>query len=104
MRTMKWAAGSLVFCRKDAFQAVGGFSTELYAAEEIQFSIALKRWARNQGLRFAILTKHRHISSGRKFYLYSRGEILKHLFRSLVFTWWTLRDPRKLDIFYDGRR
>jgi glycosyltransferase involved in cell wall biosynthesis len=104
MRTMKWAAGSLVFCRKDAFQAVGGFSTDLYAAEEIQFSIALKRWARNHGLRFTILKKHRHISSGRKFYLYSRGEILKLLLRSFILSWRTLRDPKKLDIFYDGRR
>lgn len=41
--TMKWAAGSFVFARADAFRDVGGFSTELYAAEEIAFSEAVKR-------------------------------------------------------------
>lgn len=32
-----WAAGSFVFCRRKAFSEVGGFSLNLYAAEEIEF-------------------------------------------------------------------
>jgi glycosyltransferase involved in cell wall biosynthesis len=104
MRTMLWAAGSFVFCRADAFRDIGGFSTQLYAAEEIRFSFDLKRWGRTKGLDFAVLNARRHISSGRKFYLYSPREILQHLFRGLVFTRSTLRDQKKLDMFYDGRR
>ena len=104
MRTLVWAAGSFVFCRADAFREIGGFSTELYAAEEIQFSQDLKRWGSARGLGFALLHKQRHVSSGRKFYLYSRREILQHLFRGLVFARPTLRDRTKLDLFYDGRR
>jgi glycosyltransferase involved in cell wall biosynthesis len=104
MRIWVWAAGSFVFCRADAFRDIGGFSTELYAAEEIQFSQDLKRWGKARGLAFAILNTKRHVSSGRKFYLYSWAEILRHLFRGLVFTRSTLRDHKKLDIFYGGRR
>jgi hypothetical protein len=101
---MSWAAGSFVFCRKDAFEEIGGFSTDLYAAEEIDFSIKLKKWARPRRLRFAMLREQTHISSGRKFYLYSRGEILRLLLRSTLLLRWTIRDRKKLDIFYDGRR
>jgi len=104
MRTLVWAAGSFVFCRADAFREIGGFSTDLYAAEEIQFSQDLKRWGTARGLGFALLHTQRHISSGRKFYLYSWAEILQDLFRGLVFARPTLRDKTKLDLFYDGRR
>jgi glycosyltransferase involved in cell wall biosynthesis len=104
MRTMLWAAGSFVFCRADAFRDIGGFSTQLYAAEEIQFSLDLKRWGRTKGLGFAILNARRHVSSGRKFYLYSPSEILRQFFRGLVLTRSTLRDQKKLAVFYDGRR
>jgi glycosyltransferase involved in cell wall biosynthesis len=37
-RMMRWAAGSFLLCEAAAFRAVGGFSEELYAAEEIDFS------------------------------------------------------------------
>jgi glycosyltransferase involved in cell wall biosynthesis len=104
MRTLVWAAGSFVFCRADAFREIGGFSTDLYAAEEIRFSQDLKRWGRAKGLGFALLHRQCHISSGRKFYLYSPKELLQHLVRGLVFARWTIRDKKKLDIFYDGRR
>jgi glycosyltransferase involved in cell wall biosynthesis len=104
MRTLLWAAGSFVFCRADAFRDIGGFSTKLYAAEEIQFSQDLKRWGDSRGLGFAILHVQRHVSSGRKFYLYSYGELLRLLIRGLVFTRTTIHDQKKLAIFYDGRR
>jgi glycosyltransferase involved in cell wall biosynthesis len=103
-RTMRWAAGSFVFCRADAFRDTGGFSTELYAAEEIGFSQALKRWANDKGLKVVILSRHRHISSARKLRIYNRRELVRHSLRSLAFTHATIRDRAKLDIFYDGRR
>ena len=75
MCTLRWAAGSFVFCRRDAFLEIGGFSTDLYAAEEIDFSRKLKGWAKQKGLGFAVLRDQAHLSSGRKFYLYSRWEV-----------------------------
>jgi glycosyltransferase involved in cell wall biosynthesis len=101
-RALRWAAGSFVFCRADAFRELGGFSLNLYAAEEIAFSAALKRWARAHGQGVVILRRQRHVSSGRKFQLYSRGEFLGMFLRCLRPS--TLRDPRGLNVFYDGRR
>jgi len=104
MRVLLCAPGSFLFCRADAFRQIGGFSTQLYAAEEVQLSLALRRWGRSKGIRFAILHSPRHVSSGRKFYLYSRREIAGFLARALFLTRSTLRDQKGLAIFYDGRR
>lgn len=102
-RLAGWAAGSFLFCRTDAFRAVGGFSTELYAAEEIDLSRKLKRWSKQHGLRWRILTRTRHHSSGRKFHLYGKRE-LAVLFLRLMRPWRLFRNRDHLDFFYDGRR
>jgi glycosyltransferase involved in cell wall biosynthesis len=104
LRATNLAAGSFVFSRADAFREVGGFSSELYAAEELRFSQDLKRWAKSRRLKFTILRKHRHLSSGRKLHLYSRGELLRLLLGAVFATRATLRDPARLGVFYDGRR
>lgn len=65
-RTFRLAAGSFLFCRRDAFAGVGGFSEEVFAGEELLFSRALKRWGKRRRLRFTILTGHPVITSARK--------------------------------------
>jgi len=103
-RLMKWAAGSFVFCRADAFREVGGFPAEVFAAEEVLFSQALKSWARTQGMTVTILSCHPHRSSPRKLRLYSFQEYLVFLSRLLFSPRKTLKDPKRLGLFYDGRR
>jgi glycosyltransferase involved in cell wall biosynthesis len=103
-RCFRWAAGSFLFCRREAFEAIGGFSLELYAAEEIDLSRRLKRHGRESGQRFVILTQCPHISSARKLHLYSAREQLMHLVRCAFRTRSTLRSRETLDYFYDGRR
>jgi glycosyltransferase involved in cell wall biosynthesis len=103
-RAQRWAAGSFVFCRRDAFEQIGGFSVDLFAAEEIAFSMALKRWARTRGRQVVILSRQRHVSSGRKFQLYSRWEIVKLGLRGLLLPRSILRDRNRLGYFYDNRR
>jgi glycosyltransferase involved in cell wall biosynthesis len=103
-RSMKWAAGSFVFCRADAFRDLEGFSLELYAAEELDFSRRLKRWARRRGLQFIILKDRRHVSSGRKLQLYGQWEVLLFVCRSLLRFRHTVRRPDRLAYFYEGRR
>lgn len=99
-----WAAGSFVFCRADAYHAVGGFNEEYYAAEELHFSRELKGWCKTLGLQFKILTRQPHASSARKFHMYSHREIFQ-LVRRVLFSYGkTVRDPKALDFFYDGRR
>ena len=107
-RMFTLAAGSFIFCRSDAFREVGGFDETLYAAEELALTKALKRWGKSASdgrrLKFVILRKQPHISSGRKFYLYSKREITALLLRSLFRPFSTLRSRKHLDVFYDGRR
>ncbi len=103
-RMMKWAAGSFVFCRSDAFREMGGFDEKYYAAEELYFSSSLKKWSREQGLGFVILRRQPHASSSRKFRMYSNAEIFR-LFARVVFSYGrTVTSRSALDFFYDGRR
>ena len=55
-RLMGYPAGCFFFCRKDAFDEVGGFSEALYASEEIWLARALKKWGRGRNMRLRILT------------------------------------------------
>lgn len=75
-RRRRLAAGSFVFCRRDAFEAVGGFSLGVYASEEIWLSRALKRWGRARGLEFVILEGHPVLTSGRKVRWYPPAVLL----------------------------
>jgi glycosyltransferase involved in cell wall biosynthesis len=98
-RTMKWAAGSFIFCEAAAFRGVRGFSEELYAAEEIDLSRRLKRRGR-------VVFLHRHplLTSGRKAELYSWREHLSFLWRMLIAGRRTLRSRAACSVWYDGRR
>ena len=98
-RVMHWAAGSFVFCRADAFRAIGGFSTELYASEEIDFSRRVKRLGR-----FTILHGHPLRTSGRKVLLYSMREYFSLLLRIVLSGGRALRRRDDCFVWYDGRR
>lgn len=103
-RLLSLAAGSFLFCRADAFREAGGFSTEIYAAEEVVLSLALRRWGAARGLSFAILRRAPHMSSGRKAFLYSTSEHLRLLLRLALSPRRVLSDPKALPHHYDGRR
>ena len=65
LRLFRLCGGAFILCRSDAFRSIKGFSTALFAMEEIEFVIRLKRYGRRQGKRFAIL-RHPVVTSGRK--------------------------------------
>ena len=100
----RWAAGALVVCRSDAFRDVGGFTQELYAGDEISLSEQLKKWGRQRGLQFRILTQHPLETSSRKVGLYSGREIAGQILRVILHPRRTLQDKKQLSIWYDGRR
>lgn len=52
----RWAAGCYLFCLKKAYDEIGGFDEQYYAAEEIVFSKALKKLAKLWQLKMVILT------------------------------------------------
>ncbi len=60
------AAGSFVYCLREAFEDVGGFSQSLYAGEEIRLSWALKKWGRQHHKKFQIITDFPVLTSARK--------------------------------------
>jgi hypothetical protein len=96
---MRWAAGSFVFCQAAAFRKIGGFSTELYASEEIDFSRRLKRLGALE-----ILSRHPLRTSGRKTRLYSKREYLALLLRIVLSGGRALRSRDACFAWYDGRR
>ena len=103
-RLLKWAAGSFVFCEAHAFREAGGFSLDLYAAEEIDLFRRLKRLARQKGRTIAILHRDPLITSGRKARLYTPREGLSFMVKTIVQRGRTLRSAEECYQWYDGRR
>jgi glycosyltransferase involved in cell wall biosynthesis len=98
------AAGSFLMCNAPAFRLLGGFSEELYVAEEVEFSQRLKKLGSRNKLRFTVLKDHPLQTSNRKFVLYSRWELLRHMVNLSLRPKKGIRDKKYLDVWYDGRR
>ena len=60
------AAGCFVYCRRDAFDAIGGFSERVFASEEVWFSRQLGRWGKQQGKPFRLIDTQSVVTSSRK--------------------------------------
>jgi len=75
-RLTQTAAGSYLFCRAEAFNAVGGFDERLYAGEELRLSRLIKKWGRARGLKFKIIRTAPAQTSSRKLKWYSGLHIL----------------------------
>lgn len=83
-RTFRLAAGSFVFCRREAWEATGGFCEERYAGEELPFSRNLRKWCRARGARFEIITETRLVTSARKIENYTSWQMLRLVARLTV--------------------
>jgi glycosyltransferase involved in cell wall biosynthesis len=103
-RTMKWAAGSFIFCQADAFRLAGKFNLELFASEEIDLSRRLKKLARRVGKKVIILHHHPLLTSARKLSLYSRREYLRFLTKVIFHPRKTTASRESCQPWYDGRR
>lgn len=78
-RFNRWAAGSFIFARADVFKAINGFSLELFASEEIDFSKRMKKQARKHSKKWVILREHPLVTSARKVTGVPRMKIWKQL-------------------------
>ena len=96
----RWAAGCYMFCRKDAFEFFGGFDEQYFAAEELFFSVELKRLGKFQLVRSPVVT------SSRKFYNYSAGQLLRFvtLPMTVLLKGVPLRSRFGLELLYDDDR
>ena len=74
------AAGSFLFCRRDAFEAIGGFDQKLYASEEVRLSRLLRKWGKARSLSFDIIIGAPARTSARKLQWYSGPKMLGWIF------------------------
>ena len=102
-RVLKLLAGSFIFCETAVFRKIGGFNEKMFAAEELDLSVRLKKFAKGTGRRVVILSRHPLLTSARKLHLYSFREHLRVLFR-VTFTPRVLNDREACHLWYDGRR
>lgn len=103
-RATRWLAGSFIFCEATVFRDVGGFSHELFAGEEIEFSQRLKKLAHKNQKRIIILHRHPLLTSARKVHLYTLREHLLFLTKTILGRGRTLNDRAACHTWYDGRR
>jgi glycosyltransferase involved in cell wall biosynthesis len=103
-RTLRWAAGSFIFCETAVFREVDGFTLTLYAAEEIDLFRRLKRLARERGRSIVILHHHPLLTSARKAHLYTPRESLWFWLHTVVSGGRTFRSSKASFPWYDGRR
>lgn len=103
-RFRRWAAGSFIFCEAEAFRETGGFSTELFVSEEIDFSKRLQKLARQRGRQMTILHRHPIVTSVRKMHLYTPREHLRFLGRLILQRGRPMKRREECAIWYDGRR
>lgn len=85
-RLFNWSGGVCLLSEAEAFRAIGGFSVELFAYEEFDFIIRLKRYGRKKGKKFTVLYNHPVITSGRKgdYSLSSLGVLFMSNFAAIV--------------------
>jgi glycosyltransferase involved in cell wall biosynthesis len=91
-------AGAFLFTTRRNFEAVGGFDEQLFAGEEVYFTMALKRLGRFKLLRDPVVT------SGRKFRMHSARYILSQSFAIAFGGRRGVLSRDKLDLWYDGKR
>jgi len=103
-RALHWLAGSFIFCEAAAFRKIGGFSSELFASEEIDLSRRLKKLARAEQKKIVILHRHPIVTSARKVHLYTLREHLRFLAKTILARGRTLTDRSACHTWYDGRR
>lgn len=60
-------SGGLYWCRRQDFEAVGGFNEALFLAEDLDFAKRLRAYGRKRNLKFTMLKNAHIVTSCRKF-------------------------------------
>lgn len=92
------AAGCYVFCTREAFEAVGGFSERVYAGEEVFLSRAMARWGHHHEQRFQMLETP-VMTSGRKADWFGPAQHILVVLQALLLPW-SLRSRRLAWFWY----
>ena len=96
----------LSFCRREDFEAVGGYDETRLYAEDVKFPWALKRLGRTRGQRTVRLPKIKALASTRKFDQFGEWHyfwMLGHAIKSLIT--WNWHDEKLAERYwYDSGR
>jgi glycosyltransferase involved in cell wall biosynthesis len=87
---MVWVTGmdtGVVFCRRDDFVRIGGYSSEMLFAEDVRFLLDMRGLGRRDGRRLARLRKYKALASARKFDSHGDWHYVAMIFK---FGWWKL--------------
>jgi glycosyltransferase involved in cell wall biosynthesis len=95
---LKLAAGCFMFCTRTAFDGIGGFNEDVFAAEEIFFSRALRRQGR------VVILREKVTTSARKLRTHSAREILGAMTRIGLKGRKGLKSRSNLGLWYGPRR
>ena len=87
----------LVFCRREDFDAVGGYDESRLYAEDVVFPLALRRLGRTRGQRLTRLPQVKALGCTRKFDQFGDWHYLTILWKGL----WYLLNRRARDAFAD---
>lgn len=91
-------AGAFLFTTRGNFDAIGGFDADLFAGEEVAFTLALRKLGQFKLLGEPIVT------SGRKLRMHSASFILKRAFELMIGGRRAVQSREKLGLWYDGKR
>jgi glycosyltransferase involved in cell wall biosynthesis len=103
-RWRRLLAGAFIFIEMAAFRELGGFSNELFAGEELELSLRLKKIAKKMGKRIVILHRHPLVTSARKMQLYTLRQHLAFLVCVIFDPYHATTSREKAHLWYDGRR
>ncbi|MEM7304997.1 MAG: glycosyltransferase [Pseudomonadota bacterium] len=79
------AAGSFIYCYRQDFMEVGGFSEDVYASEEIWLSGKLRKLGKQKNQPFCIIKEPPVITSMRKLQWHSPASIYFYTFMLMLF-------------------
>ncbi len=79
------AAGCFIYCLREGFEALGGFSENVYASEEIWLSRDMRIWGKTHNMEFCIIEENPIITSVRKLDWYSPGKLMFYALPILIF-------------------
>lgn len=75
-RALRMVQGSVQFCRRSAFDELGGYDERLFMGEDVDFAWRLQRLARRTGSRFVLIRDTPVEPSARRWEQWALGKIL----------------------------
>jgi len=91
----------LSFCRREDFEAVGGYDESRLYAEDVKFPMALRRLGRMRGQRITRIPQVKALGCTRKFDQFGDWHyfwMLGHVFKSLIT--WNWHDEKLADRYW----